>query len=130
MLLPNYGGPGQNFQRLIDAYKPREIVAVYMHFLTGANINDGNNGENELNGKKYHYGMRIDLMARLCKCTAQDTEAYGLKHIPQFGDRWVMEGAQKDEDTALAKIKTWWEAHQAEYAEKPAATQAAPPSAK
>ena len=41
VLLPNYGGPGQNFQRLIDAYKPREIVAVYMHFLTGANINDG-----------------------------------------------------------------------------------------
>ncbi len=106
MLLPNYGGAGQNFQRLIDAFQPKEIVGVYMRFITVQNINDGNNGEQDIGGKKYHYGTKVEMLYRVCKFSQQDPESYNLKHISQFGDRWVIEGTQKDEDAAATRIKS------------------------
>jgi hypothetical protein len=123
IFLPNYGGPGQNMQRLIDAFKPREIISVYMRYLLAPMLNDGNNGEQDFGGKKYRYGTRMDMIARVCKATDQDTDAYGLKKIPQFGDRYVMDATDKGDDVVMAKIKAWWEQHKNEYGEKAAATQ-------
>jgi len=126
MLLPNYGGPGQNLTRLIDAFKPREVISVYMRFITNPAINDGNNGEATINGKTYHYSMRIEMAYRLCKAIGQDPDTYGFRKVPQYGDRAMLEGSQKEEDAALGKIKAWWETHKFEYGEKPTAAATAP----
>jgi hypothetical protein len=121
MFLPNYGGPGQDMQRLIDAFKPKEIVSVYMHFLLAQTMNDGNNGETDIGGKKYRYGTKLDMIGRVCKATDQEPDTYGIKKIPQLGDRYVIDATDKGDDAAMTKLKAWWEQHKAEYGEKPAA---------
>ena len=137
LLSPNYGQGGLALSRLIDAYKPKTAVVFLVKSLR-SNNNDGYN--NQMNNIQYRLSSRIDSAALLLKITGQDPDDFKLKKTPNFGDRWVLEGTEKEEEAMIKKVEAWWKIHGNEYdpsvpvpttnaSTKPADTQAAKPAA-
>ncbi len=112
LLSPNYGGGGQTITRLVEAYKPKEAVCFLMKVLD-TTYQDGSNAS--INNVSYRYSMRIDAAALLLHLTGQDPETYKIRKIANFGDRWVMQGQEKEEGEMVRALQQWWYEHYKEY---------------
>jgi len=116
VLSPNYGGGGQTLTRLVEFYKPKEVVSFLVKVL-GTTVQDGNMAT--INNVPYRYSFRIDTAAMLVRLTGQKAEDYKLQKLANYGDRWMLQGGEKEESDLIRSLQDWWRDHAKEYGEEP-----------
>ncbi|MEI8197873.1 MAG: hypothetical protein WCI73_18410, partial [Phycisphaerae bacterium] len=126
LLSQNYGGPAQIINKLVEAYKPKEVYPFIVKLISNPLQQDGY--FNQINNASYWLSMRVDAMGILLKITNQNAEIYKIRKIPNFGDRWVLQieakqgdqaGAMAEERKTVRKVLVWWQDHYMDYGAEP-----------
>jgi len=55
----------------------------------------------------------------------QDLEEYGITKQPNMGNRYMIKGAEKEEEELIKKVMAWWKTNSKKYGVEPAATKPA-----
>ena len=118
LISPNYPPVGSNMQRLMEAYKPRNVVNLLADMILSP-ARDG--WDNQFNNQALRFSTRIDAMGLLCRLVDLDKDEFKLVKRQEYGNRWGLAGKAEEEEAAVKKIKTWWQEHKSEF-EKSSAT--------
>ncbi|MEI8194527.1 MAG: hypothetical protein WCI73_01315 [Phycisphaerae bacterium] len=114
LLMPGYGGAGQNMQRLLTEIKPRAAVKALVQIAISSNTNM-NAWENNMAGQITRCSNRIDALGMLVTIIDLDKDEYKLIKSPMYNNRWALTGTKDDEEAAVSKLKAWWQIHRGEY---------------
>lgn len=112
LISPNYGNIGTNMQRLIEAYKPRNVVRLVVEMVLSP-TQDG--WDNSFNNQVFRFSTRIDALGVLARLVDLDREELKLVKRQEYGNRWAIAGRVAEEEAAVKKAKTWWAQHRNEY---------------
>jgi hypothetical protein len=112
LLSPNYGQAGAQFQRLLEAYKPRAGVFLAAQMVI-AGPADG--WENNFGAGPVRISKRIDALGVLTQMLDLDKDDYKLTRSVQYGNRWAIAGTVTEEEAAVSKFRSWWKDHKSEY---------------
>jgi hypothetical protein len=113
-LSPNYGEPALQFRRLIEAYNPpHALPAIIAGVAAAGSTNDGYYTSN--NGKNYRVSARIDLFGIALDMLQESHADYGLVRLNNWGNRWVFDGDNGDEEKAVKKLLAFWKEHYKQF---------------
>jgi hypothetical protein len=116
-LSPNYGEPALEFRRLIEAYNPPHALPAIIAGVATPSV-DGS--YTNINGKMYRLSSRIDLFAIALDMLQESHADYRLVRLQNWGNRYLFDGSQEDEDKAVKKLLDFWKEHYKQFgAESP-----------
>jgi hypothetical protein len=116
---PNYGDPALQLRRLVEAYSPPHALPSILAALGAAGGNSDGYTTN-MNGRNYRISSRIDLFAIALDMLQESHDDYGLVRLNNWGNRWVFDGTEEEENKSVKKILEFWKEHYKQFgAESP-----------
>lgn len=105
MISSNFGDSGRVLMRLTEAYKPAKAMAFLMRSISN-NSPDGYS--TTVNNVQYRSSSRVEACAILLRMNNQNPEDFGIVKHPNMGNRYLLKGAEKEEEELIKKVQTWW----------------------
>jgi hypothetical protein len=111
---PNYGDPALQLRRLVEAYNPPHALPCILAAL-GASGGSTDGYYSNMNGKNYRISSRIDLFSIAVEMLQESHDDYGLVRLNNWGNRWVFDGSEDEENKSVKKLLTFWKEHYQQF---------------